>query len=187
MNYKAKEKTSNKEKSIQEGLAILRKLLETNPDSAQIHKWIAVLLGSRDDHESFKKRIEEAFVVKKHLLRSLELNPTDGYTHYVLGKWCFKVTEVSWYQKKIAAALFASPPDSTYEEALSHFRDAEKYKPDIYNSNYLFAAKCLLQLGKKGEAADFLRKCVAQSKKDADSKGYADEARLVAYKNSITL
>ena len=32
-----------------------------------------------------------------------------------------KVAGVSWLEKKAAAALFGSPPESTYEEALESF------------------------------------------------------------------
>ena len=57
--------------------------------------------------------------------KALEYNPKDGYAHYVLGRWCFQVASVGWIQRKAAAALFASPPESSYEQALEHFKMAE--------------------------------------------------------------
>lgn len=59
------------------------------------------------------------------LQKAIEYNPKDGYAHYVLGRWCFQVASVGWIQRKAAAALFASPPESTYEQALEHFFTAE--------------------------------------------------------------
>lgn len=59
------------------------------------------------------------------LQKALHFNPTDGYAHYVLGRWCYQVASVGWLQRKAAAALFASPPESSYEQALEHFMKAE--------------------------------------------------------------
>lgn len=44
----------------------------------------------------------------------------------------FQVASVSWYKKKAAAALFASPPESTYEIALEHFKDAERCRSSCH-------------------------------------------------------
>ena len=33
----------------------------------------------------------------------------------------YAVASVSWIEKKVAATLFATPPNSTYEEALESF------------------------------------------------------------------
>jgi tetratricopeptide (TPR) repeat protein len=54
--------------------------------------------------------------------------------------------------------LFASPPSSTYEEALEHFEraDALNPKPPGWKENKLFRAKTLLLMKKYKEAADVL-------------------------------
>ncbi|OQR69308.1 regulator of microtubule dynamics protein 1-like [Tropilaelaps mercedesae] len=188
MEFKVAEISGRSEdvtQAIQQGLEILRANLEKTPKCPNTHKWIAILLGSKDKHNSFKEQIEEAFLIREHLEHAIENNPTDGYAHYVLGKWCYQVASVSWYQKKIAATLFASPPESSYEIALGHFKEAEKLKPDIFSTCHLMAAQCLLNIGEKNEAAEYLRKCIAQEDRDAESKKTAAEAVRIAKKNSI--
>lgn len=62
------------------------------------------------------------------------------------------------YSHQVAAAIFASPPTGTYEEALAHFETAEKTKPGFYISNRLMLAKTHLQLKNRQEAKHWLDK-----------------------------
>ncbi|XP_022707429.1 regulator of microtubule dynamics protein 1-like isoform X2 [Varroa jacobsoni] len=205
MQWKVAEKSGKAEemeRAIKEGVIMLRANLEKNPKCPNTHKWIAILLGSKEQHATFKEQIEEAFLIRDHLQKAIEYNPDDGYAHYILGKWCYQVASVSWYKKKAAAALFASPPESTYEIALEHFKDAERLtlafcavfsgygtsvKADIFSTCFLMAAQCLVQMGKNKEASDYLRKCVQMENRDDESKKNAEEARRIAKKNGIKL
>ena len=44
----------------------------------------------------------------------------------------------------MAATLFASPPSASLPEAITHFLQAEKLKPDGWKENRLFIAKCFI-------------------------------------------
>lgn len=56
-----------KTKAITEGIVALEKNLELAPNCPNTHKWIAILLASKDEHESLKHKIEEAFIIREHL------------------------------------------------------------------------------------------------------------------------
>jgi hypothetical protein len=43
--------------------------------------------------------------------------------------------------------IFAEPPTSTYEEALSYLLEGEKLKPGFWKKNRLLIAKCYKNLG----------------------------------------
>ena len=47
--------------------------------------------------------------------------------------------------------LFATPPTSTYDEALALFVKAEQIQPDFYKTNKLFLAKTYLRLNRPDE------------------------------------
>ena len=36
------------------------------------------------------------------------------------------MAEIPWYLRQVVSAIFATPPSSTYEEALGHFQKAEE-------------------------------------------------------------
>ncbi len=73
-----------------------------------------------------KEKIQNAFKIKEHALKSTRLNPAGATAHHVLGEWAFGVASISFVERRVAAALFATPPTATYEEALQHYLNAEK-------------------------------------------------------------
>ena len=54
------------------------------------------------------------------------------------------VVQLSWIERKMAATLFASPPTASLPEAITHFLQAERLKPDGWKENRLFIAKCFI-------------------------------------------
>ncbi|RXN00825.1 Regulator of microtubule dynamics protein 1 [Acipenser ruthenus] len=123
-----------------------RNALEKNESSSAAHKWYAICISDIGDYEGTKIKIGNAYVVKEHLQRAIELNPKDATAIHVLGLWCFAFAELPWYQRKIAAMLFASPPSSTYEEALGYFLKAEEVDANFYSKNLLMLGKSYMML-----------------------------------------
>jgi len=58
----------------------------------------------------------------------------------------------------MAATLFASPPSASLPEAITHFLQAEKLKPDGWKENRLFIAKCFIGEGDYTQAVIWLDK-----------------------------
>ncbi|PSN47216.1 hypothetical protein C0J52_07884 [Blattella germanica] len=97
---------------------------------------------------------------KKHLVfeayelieRALQLSET----HFAVHK-CFNISAMPWYQRKIASTIFASPPSSSFEEALFYFNKAEEVDPNFYSQNLLMLGKTYLQLKKEEKARYYLK------------------------------
>lgn len=126
--------------------------LELNDQDWFVHKWFAIVITSIGDYEGNKKKLENAYLIKDHLLRSLELNPTDPTTYHALGTWYFTFADMGWVMRNLAAAIFATPPKGTYEEALECFLRAEEISPGFYLKNNLYIVKTYLGLGNKERA-----------------------------------
>jgi len=58
----------------------------------------------------------------------------------------------------MASTLFASPPSASLPEAIDHFLQAERLKPDGWKENRLFIAKCHIGLGAYNQAVIWLDK-----------------------------
>jgi len=52
-----------------------------------------------------------------------------------------QVAGISWLERKGAAALYAAPPESSFDEALQNFMKTEEIKPDQWKANMLMIAK----------------------------------------------
>lgn len=136
----------DKKRLMYEAFDYSRNALEKNESSSAAHKWYAICISDIGDYEGTKIKIGNAYVVKEHLQRAIELNPKDATAIHILGLWCFAFAELPWYQRKIAAILFASPPSSTYEEALGYFLKAEEVDANFYSKNLLMLGKSYMML-----------------------------------------
>uniref|UniRef100_F7BGJ3 Regulator of microtubule dynamics protein 1 n=2 Tax=Ornithorhynchus anatinus TaxID=9258 RepID=F7BGJ3_ORNAN len=152
--------TSPEEKKqlVYEALEYAKKALEKNPSSFAAHKWYAICISDVGDYEGIKAKIANAYVIKEHFEKAIELNPKDATSIHLMGVWCYSFAEMPWYQSRIAAMLFATPPSSTYEEALNYFQKAEQADPNFYSKNLLLLGKTYLKLSNKKLAAFWLLK-----------------------------
>ncbi|XP_043082738.1 regulator of microtubule dynamics protein 1 isoform X4 [Puntigrus tetrazona] len=110
--------TDEKQRLIYEAFDYAKKALEKNEASFAAHKWFAICLSDIGDYEGVKVKIGNSYIIRNHLERAIELNPKDATSIHILGYWCFAFAELPWYQRKVAAVIFASPPTATYEEPM---------------------------------------------------------------------
>ncbi|XP_048364268.1 regulator of microtubule dynamics protein 1 [Sphaerodactylus townsendi] len=141
-----------------EALDYAKKALEKDPSCFAVHKWYAICVSDVGDYEGIKTKIANAFVIKEHFQKAIDLNPKDATSLHLMGIWCYTFAEMPWYQSKIAAVLFATPPSSTYDEALQYFQKAEDVEPNFYSTNLLFLGKTYMKLNNRKMALLWLTK-----------------------------
>ncbi|XP_061427953.1 regulator of microtubule dynamics protein 1 isoform X1 [Lethenteron reissneri] len=139
--------TEERRRLTYEALDAAKRALSKNPSSFACHKWYAICVSDVGDFEGIKVKIANAFVIKEHFQKAIELNPRDPTSLHLMGLWCFTFAEMPWYQRRIAAVLFASPPSATFYEALEYFSEAEQVEPSFYSKNLLMLGKTQLRLG----------------------------------------
>ncbi|GAB5584083.1 regulator of microtubule dynamics protein 1 isoform X1 [Prionailurus iriomotensis] len=152
--------TSEEEKKllVYEALEYAKRALEKNERSFAAHKWYAICISDVGDYEGIKAKIANAYIIKEHFEKAIELNPKDATSIHLMGIWCYTFAEMPWYQRRIAKMLFATPPSSTYAEALGYFHRAEQVDPNFYSKNLLLLGKTYLKLHNKKLAAFWLMK-----------------------------
>ena len=156
----------------------------------------AIMISRVGDFKGTKERIKNSYLIREHFAKACELNPTDATSRHLLGVWCFEicVTFESWALRKVAAAIFATPPESSYEEALRHLQQAEAMEPGFYSQNTLYLAKTLLKLPAGPENKELARgwlqatmaTCAAGSDRAAE-EACRVEAEALAKKHALVL
>ncbi|GAB1286730.1 Regulator of microtubule dynamics protein 3 [Apodemus speciosus] len=119
--------------------------------------WYAVLCGQLAEHEGISKRIQSGFSFKEHVDKAIELQPEDPRGHFLLGRWCYQVSHLSWLEKKTATALFESPLSATVQDALQSFLKAEELQPGFSKAGRVYISKCYRELGKNSEAREWMK------------------------------
>ncbi|XP_076226055.1 regulator of microtubule dynamics protein 1 isoform X2 [Nomia melanderi] len=164
-------------KMVYEAYDLINNALKIKEDHWAVHKWMSIILDNKCSYEGMKVRIRELYNIKKHMLRAIELNPTDATTMYMLGTWCYQVSDLAWYQRKIAAVVFGEPPTSSFEEALKYFQSAEEADPHFYSYNLLMLGKTYLKLNQKEEALKYLKMAAEYPAKNDDDHLAKQEAQ----------
>lgn len=70
-------------------------------EHADLHKWYAILLGMHSDFLPVKGKISNGYKFKEHLTKALQLRPDDSTLYYLLGRFKFEVSGLSWIERKV--------------------------------------------------------------------------------------
>lgn len=138
--------SAKKQSLIFEAVDYGLKAIEIDELNSEAHKWYAIVIGSRGEYLGIKEKILDGYEFKKHIDRAADLSPQDHTIRHLLGRFCYEVAELSWWERKMASTLFADPPNATMDEAKEHFMAAEQLKPDGWKENRQFLAKSCIHL-----------------------------------------
>ncbi|XP_060003347.1 regulator of microtubule dynamics protein 3 isoform X2 [Lagenorhynchus albirostris] len=131
--------------------------LEKGNENAECHQWYAVLCGQLAEHEGIQRRIQSGFSFKEHVDKAIALKPENPMAYFLLGRWCYQVSHLSWLEKKTATALCESPLGATVEDALQSFLKAEELQPGFSKAGRIYISKCYRELGKNPEAKRWMK------------------------------
>lgn len=104
---------------------------------------------------SAKERINMGYQFKEHRDIAVKIDSNDKLMHHMYGRWCYEVASLSYIERKLAETFLASPPKSTYEEALESFVLADKLWPD-WKMNHLWMAKAYVALKQYDKAIKWI-------------------------------
>lgn len=155
-----------------------KKGLACDSSCGEIHIWYACVCGKLSDHVGVKERIFRGKEVQIHLEEAVKLKPQDSIIYYVWGKWCVEVTNLSWIERNIASALmFEEVPNSSYQEAINKFKEADKLKPN-WKANLFNMAKAYINLKDYKKAIELLD--LSSNSKPADEEDLFCEWELLS-------
>ena len=168
-----------KEDHFKKGLEVANKAVDLEPKSGKAHKWAGILLSKMGDFVSTKEKIGNAFIIKEHWQTALQSDDNDATLHHCLGAWCWNVANVGWIEKKAASVLFATPPDSSYEEAEPYYLKASEIDPTFVDNAFALG-ELYEAMKRKEDAKAWYSKCAALSAKNEKEKRVVKDAAAKA-------
>ena len=79
--------------------------------------------------------------MQEHIDTAISLSPNNANLFYLRGRWAYEVAGLSWLEKKAASALYATPPEATFVEALEDFMRVENLCEAPWKANLMMVAK----------------------------------------------
>ncbi|XP_053444127.1 regulator of microtubule dynamics protein 2 isoform X2 [Nycticebus coucang] len=153
--YELSADTQEKKHYANIGKTLSERAIARAPLNGHCHLWYAVLCGYVSEFEGLQNKINYGQLFQEHLEIAIQLLPEEPFLYYLKGRYCYTVSKLSWIEKKMAATLFGKIPSSTVQEALKNFLKAEDLHPGYSNANYLFLAKCYVDLEEKQNALKY--------------------------------
>merc|ERR1711962_1198978 len=94
--------SKEQKKMVFEAFEYIEQALALDENSADIHKWYAILSGARGEYLGVKERVKSGTVFKHHIDLALALQPEDATLHHLLGRFCYEVSHLSWIERRAA-------------------------------------------------------------------------------------
>uniref|UniRef100_K3X622 Regulator of microtubule dynamics protein 1 n=1 Tax=Globisporangium ultimum (strain ATCC 200006 / CBS 805.95 / DAOM BR144) TaxID=431595 RepID=K3X622_GLOUD len=154
-----------------EGLTFAEKAYACNANSAASNLWMAILTSAVGNFRDLKEKIAGAYVIRDHTQRAIELNPSDATAYHILANWSLAFADMTWIEKKAAAALFGTPPTATYDDVIKNLHAAENLSPGTWKKNSYLLAETYYKMNELSEAAKW-----ALVAKDVPIKTKEDES-----------
>ncbi|CAD6190934.1 unnamed protein product [Caenorhabditis auriculariae] len=126
--------------------------------------------------DSKKGIADKAKEIRGQLEKAIKVYKNDPMMWHVLGLWHLAFADIGHAAKKVAKTVTGLPVDSTYEDALHYFEQAEKLKPGFDTANAFYLAETYDRLGKKERAIEYYKKSYDIPAKNDDDKDIQKKA-----------
>merc|ERR1711924_63467 len=77
-----------------------------------------------------KPKIQSAYEVKEKMDKASSMCSDDRTLWIALGEWCRAVAGLSKLERSFASVFFATPPTSTFDEAIGYYTKANDIRTD---------------------------------------------------------
>ncbi|KAF6105958.1 regulator of microtubule dynamics 2 [Phyllostomus discolor] len=178
--YEISTNTQEKKHYANIGKTLGEKAITRAPMNGHCHLWYAVLCGYVSEFEGLQNKINYGHQFKEHLDKAIELLPEEPFLYYLKGRYCYAVSRLTWIEKKMAATLFGKIPSSTTQEALQNFLKVEDLCPGFSKINYMFLAKCSMDLKQTEDAVKFCDLAMLLPSVTREDKDAEDEVKKIS-------
>jgi len=144
------------EARFDEAVAYAEVLHERYPDRAATYFFLAATYGNLALFKGGKGKVRIGRTVEEYSRKALALDTTYALPYVVLGIFYREVSNLSWFQRTFANALFGGVPDGTKEDAVRMLTHAIALDTTLSVAHYELAMT-YAAMGRKDDALPHLR------------------------------
>ncbi len=163
------------------GIDLAERALEVDSTDAQSHFVMSVAMGRKALISGARERVAASRAIKKHVDKALEFDENHAGAWHVLGRWHFKVANLSWVERTAANTLFGGiPGDATNQKAA----DAIQKAIDFNDNNILYyfdLAKVYEEMGHDQQAVAVCESAVELESRTPDDPMLKEQCRKLIF------
>jgi Tfp pilus assembly protein PilF len=164
-----------------QGIDLAERALDVDSTDAQSHFVMAVAMGRKALISGARERVAASRAIKKHADKALEYDENHAGAWHVLGRWHFKVANLSWVERAAANTLFGGiPGDATNQKAA----DAIQQAIDLNDDNILYyhdLARVYEEMGRDQQAISVCESAVELESRTPDDSGLKEQCRKLIF------
>lgn len=162
-------------------IKLAEQALEIDSTNAQSNFVMAVAMGRKALISGARDRVKASRAIKKFADRALEIDNGHAGAWHVLGRWHFKVANLSWVERAAANTLFGGiPGDATNGKAVEAIQNALDLN-DNYILYYYDLAKIYEEMGEDQQAIAACEKAVELDTLTPDDPMLKEKCRKLIY------
>ena len=163
------------------GIDLAERALEVDSTDAQSHFVMAVAMGRKALISGARERVAASRAIKKHADKALNYDENHAGAWHVLGRWHFKVANLSWVERAAANTLFGGiPGDASNQKAA----DAIQKAIDFNDNNILYyydLAKVYEEMGHDQQAISVCESAVELESRTPDDPMLKEQCRKLIF------
>ncbi|MGD8747254.1 MAG: hypothetical protein PVI44_02195 [Balneolaceae bacterium] len=145
------EDKDQKKEYFNKAINLAEQALQRDSADTQSNFVMAVAMGRKALISGAKSRVAASRDIKKYAERAIKYDSTNAGAWHLLGRWHFKVANLSWIERLAANTLFGGIPKASNEKAEEYIEKAIKLN-DKYILYYYDLARVYRETGKDQQA-----------------------------------
>lgn len=126
---------------------------------------------------STKEQLKLSVKVKDNAEKAVALNPNNDKAWHVIGKWNFRIADLTWIERAVANTVLGGVPEgASFENAKKAFLKASEIKANAI-AHQLELAKTLIKLDQEKEALQLLKQAQKLPLLRSVDQRYFEEAK----------
>ena len=155
--YRIDQRPTDAEKlrEAKKALGYAERAVESDPNDADAHLAVAIVLGKMTTLMSNRDAIEASKRIKSSAETAVRLDPRSDYAWHLLGRWHQALAGMSPITRGLARLIYGSLPEATNEQAADCFKKAIALKPGRL-IHHIELGRTYAQMGRSEEAREFI-------------------------------
>lgn len=137
-----------KKEYFNKAIELAEQSLEVDSTDTQSNFVMSVAMGRKAIISGARERVAASREIKKYADRAIKYDSTNAGAWHVLGRWNFKVANLSWIERTAANTLFGGIPGNASNQKAAEFIEKAISINDAYVLYYYDLAKVYDEQGK---------------------------------------